>query len=698
MYRQQYQPQPQQPQYQQSYNPQYQQQQQSYNPQYQQQQQQYQLLPDGPQHISVVTNVFNRNNRYTNFTNMITMSNYNNTLFIFNDNDKDHYTNKKGANNAEIRIYNFYAPNIPYPRSAGIPTGYSSGSNGGYTGLMDPDPTLKKGEVPYKSIVFAYVEILSLLYMFRNRFTQIIYSVNNKKTDLLSTSTFKVDDNVIEFITYLLQNIDYYYRLFYNTIERHEDGIISGAKLFTQILFKRTEQFINKNIEKDRRIIQKAQIERQQEEERNEKKRKEGEEREKRREERREEREKREAERIKNPIDKEEREKEEEKERQEEEKERQEEEKERQEEEKKRDKKRKEDEEHEEDKEDKAREQIEKTDDATKIKKRMKDFLKLMNKYKDTIKSVNKNETKLYKLFINLNTEIVDIPSIFYETSMTDKNEPNKYMYVNPYAPFTKETDLYNKKYNIKLKEKQKQQNSINVQLEYNVKEIVKHLFKEGTIIYLGKASKPYVIKSYTFEKAVIEDDDDDDDADEKDTSKKQTPVENIEDDILHKKTILMNTIKISYFNNDKSIHITISLNLFPGKTLPAANSPNFKAFDCLQKENDVYKKWSIFSGIEQWYKVKKDNPFENTKRVMTGFIDDAIYQKYAETGNKEKNTEPQNTSTNKNRNDADDTRRRRTNDDDDTRRRRTNGGSKRRRRRTKGGSKRRRHRTKRRN
>jgi hypothetical protein len=647
------------------------------------------------------------------------MSNYNNTLFIFNDNDKDHYTNKKGANNAEIRIYNFYAPNIPYPRSAGIPTGYSSGSNGGYTGLMDPDPTLKKGEVPYKSIVFAYVEILSLLYMFRNRFTQIIYSVNNKKTDLISTSIFKVDDNVLEFITYLLQNIDYYYRLFYNTVESHEDGIISGAKLFTQILLKKTEPFINKNIEKDRRIIQKAQIERQQEEERNEKKRKEGEEREKRREERekrreerreeiqkeiREEREKREAERIKNPIDKEEAQREEEqreeeqrqeeqrqeeKYRQEEEKERQEEEKERQEEEKKRDKKREENEEHEEDKEDKAREQIEEKDDANKIKKRMKDFLKLMNKYKDTIKSVNKNETKLYKLFITLNTEIVDIPTIFYETSMTDKNEQNKYMYVNPYAPFTKETDLYNKKYDIKLKEKQKQKNSINVQLEYNVKEIVKHLFKEGTVIYLGKASKPYVIKSYTFEKAVVDDeDDDDDDDDKKDPSKKPKPVENIEDDILHKRTILMNTIKISYFNNNKSINTTINLNLFPGKTLPAANSPNFKAFDCLQKENDVYKKWSIFSGLEQWYKVKKDNPFENTKRVMTGFIDDAIYQKYAEAGNKEKNTEPQNT--NKNRND--DTRRQRTNDDD-TRRRRTNGGSKRRRR-TNGGTRRRRHRT----
>ena len=592
------------------------------------------------------------------------MGNYNNTLFIFNDNDKDHFTNKKGANNAEIRIYNLYAPNIPYPHSAGIPTGYSSGSNGGYTGLMDPDPANKKGEVPYKSIIFAYIEILGLLYVFKDRFTQIIYSVNNNKSDLISTSTFKVADDVIEFITYLLKNINYYYYLYYNTVEKHEEGIVVGAKLFTQILFKKTEPFINKNIEKNKKIIQKAEIKREQEEDRNEKKREEREKRERKREER----EKRKAERIINPSDKEkEQEEEEEKERQEEEEERREEEKERQEDEesKKKENKLEENEENEENEEDKAKEQIEKKDDANKIKKRMKDFVKLMNKYKDTIKDVNKNETKLYKLFITLNTEIVDLPTIYYESSMIDKNDQhNKYIYVNPYAQFTKETDLYNKKYNIKVKEKQKQEKNINAQLEYNVKEILKYLFKEGTIIYLGKDSKPYVIKSYTSEKAVIDenDEDDDDDDDEKDKSKK--PVENVEDNILHKKTIVLNTIKISFFNNNKSINTTISLNLFPGKTLPAANSPNFKSFDCLQKQNDVYKKWGIFSEIEKWYKVKKDGPFEKNESVMTTFIDDAIYKKYAENDNKEKNTEPSKTSTNKN--------------DDETIRPRTKGGTRR--------------------
>jgi hypothetical protein len=240
------------------------------------------------------------------------------------------------------------------------------------------------------------------------------------------------------------------------------------------------------------------------------------------------------------------------------------------------------------------------------------------------------------------------MPTVYYESSMTNKNEQHKYIYVNPYAQFTKETNLYNNKYNIKLKEKQKQQNSINEKLEYNVKEIVKYLFKEGTIIYLGKDSKPYVIKSYTYGKPVLnEDDDDDQEDDEKDPSKKPTPGENVEDDVLHKKTIVMNTIKISYFNNNKTINTTINLNLFPGKTLPAANSPNFKSFICLQKQNDIYKKWGIFSGIEEWQKSKKDDsPFENNKSAMPTFIDDAVYKKFAENGNNEKNNEPQDNTT----------------------------------------------------
>jgi hypothetical protein len=148
-----------------------------------------------------------------------------------------------------------------------------------------------------------------------------------------------------------------------------------------------------------------------------------------------------------------------------------------------------------------------------------------------------------------------------------------------------------------------------------------------------------------------------------------------------------MNTIKISYFNNNKTINTTINLNLFPGKTLPAANSPNFKSFICLQKQNDIYKKWGIFSGIENWQKSKKDDsPFEKNKSAMPTFIDDAVYKKFAENGNNEKNNE-------KNNEPQDDTTRQRTRPQpqDDTTRQRTRPqpqeNTRRQRRQTKGGT-----------
>ena len=144
-----------------------------------------------------------------------------------------------------------------------------------------------------------------------------------------------------------------------------------------------------------------------------------------------------------------------------------------------------------------------------------------------------------------------------------------------------------------------------------------------------------------------------------------------------------MNTIKISYFNNNKTINTTINLNLFPGKTLPAANSPNFKSFICLQKQNDIYKKWGIFSGIENWQKSKKDDsPFEKNKSAMPTFIDDAVYKKFAENGNNEKNNE-------KNNEPQDDTTRQRTRPQpqENTRRQRrqTKGGTRKYRKQTKG-------------
>ena len=91
------------------------------------------------------------------------------------------------------------------------------------------------------------IQLDNVMSIFRNTFTQIIYSINNNKSDLISTSIFVVDRGVLEFITYLLKNINYYYSLFYNTIERHEQGLVKGTELFTQLLFKKTNNFIQGN-------------------------------------------------------------------------------------------------------------------------------------------------------------------------------------------------------------------------------------------------------------------------------------------------------------------------------------------------------------------------------------------------------------------------------------------------------------------
>ena len=114
---------------------------------------------EGPQHISVFRNVYKSSNRaQTDFSRMITLEKYKNVLFIFNDNDRDHETSTPGANNAEIREYNFYNKTRiqRYPHSAGIPTGYFPGKGGGYKGLSVKDKTNKDAEYPYKSILFAY--------------------------------------------------------------------------------------------------------------------------------------------------------------------------------------------------------------------------------------------------------------------------------------------------------------------------------------------------------------------------------------------------------------------------------------------------------------------------------------------------------------------------------------------------------------
>ena len=651
---------------------------------------------EGPQHISVFRNVYKSSNLYeTDFSRMITLEKYNHVLFIFNDNDRDHETSTPGLNNAEIREYNYYnkVKLQRYPHSAGIPTGYFPGTGGGYKGLSVKDNTNKEGEYPYKSILFAYAEIMLLLYVYRHHYNSIIYSVESANSTLLAMGTFQVDYNVIQFISYLLSNINYYYELSYKIFERSDQNLDKATVILYNKLLKVVHQFIknekkngkiNLNIdhEEHRRELRRKEEENAIKKREEERKREEEKDRKREEEMKREEREnsgkeseydkkqRKARKREKENEQKREREKENEQKRErEKEKERDRELKRKIERDRERDKELtkqlhreneirfqeetkeyhrreegkegqgKDGQEREEEEYEPESKMSELKDDAKKMKKRVKGFFKLMEKYKDTLKDINKNETKLYKLLINMNTEIVNIPNVYYTSSMINKNEEHKYIYVNPYLQFTKEMSLYNKNYKIKQKEKDRKKKYLNEQLLFNVKEILKIIFKEGTVIYLGKELKPYVIQGYTSQKAILDDndkDDEDDDIESKQNNAKKGDAImssldlDDENDVLNTKIYAFDIIKISYFNNNKIITTSINLKLFPGKTLPTANSPNIKLFDCLRKQNDVHKKFMVFSGLENWKKTKR-TLFENETVVMPPFIDDAVYAKYTE-------------------------------------------------------------------
>ena len=96
-------------------------------------------LDDGSvRRVRVYGSVFNRITRQGDFTSMITDPAYNNTLFVFNDNQPLYEAFRDGrggcsagGNNAAIRPFQC----LPRPRAAGIPTGIAPP---GYMRLDDP--------------------------------------------------------------------------------------------------------------------------------------------------------------------------------------------------------------------------------------------------------------------------------------------------------------------------------------------------------------------------------------------------------------------------------------------------------------------------------------------------------------------------------------------------------------------------------
>lgn len=145
--------------------------------------------------MEIVPIIYSGSNKYGDFSWMIRQPEYQDSLFIFNDNieSKTSYTN--GGGNASIRSYNINNPNINIPLSAGIPTG--SVITRGFESLTETN----------KKYIDDSIEIIKEL-ISKYKYKKIFYSA--EKNGLLGQSIFKISDDVVKYITNeinLLKNI-----------------------------------------------------------------------------------------------------------------------------------------------------------------------------------------------------------------------------------------------------------------------------------------------------------------------------------------------------------------------------------------------------------------------------------------------------------------------------------------------------------
>ena len=137
--------------------------------------------------LAVIPIKFKNPHEFGDFNFMIKLEEYNDALFIFNDNIEEHTESKRGGGNAVIRPYNKYGVFKDYPRSAGIPTG--SYKDKGFKELNENNK---------KFIDSAFEEIYDLIKT--HKYKRIFYS-GSKDSDLIGTSIFDVDTEVLEYIT-----------------------------------------------------------------------------------------------------------------------------------------------------------------------------------------------------------------------------------------------------------------------------------------------------------------------------------------------------------------------------------------------------------------------------------------------------------------------------------------------------------------
>ncbi len=139
--------------------------------------------------------VFKKVGEFGDFNWMIEQEEYDDCLFLFNDNLEYHFTNKKGSGNAIIRKYNIYNKYLDRPRSFGIPTGTLK--NGGFSEL-----TLEVEFVIDKCFEH-------LAYILKNYNYKKVYFSKDKKENKLGTSIFEVNSDVIDYITGKIYDLKY---------------------------------------------------------------------------------------------------------------------------------------------------------------------------------------------------------------------------------------------------------------------------------------------------------------------------------------------------------------------------------------------------------------------------------------------------------------------------------------------------------
>ena len=135
--------------------------------------------------IQVIGIKFVKPNQFGDFEWMCHQPEYYDSLFVFNDNEEFHQTNKKGAGNAVMRKYNKYST-LNIPKSAGIPTGTMKW--GGYEKLDAQTKTVIDDSID---------EIYQLIEKYK--YKRLFFSC--EPDGKLGTSIFEVNPNVINYIT-----------------------------------------------------------------------------------------------------------------------------------------------------------------------------------------------------------------------------------------------------------------------------------------------------------------------------------------------------------------------------------------------------------------------------------------------------------------------------------------------------------------